>query len=67
MKNITIKILLAVLTIITLCSFVNRPDKIQRRWGIVNVNDKGKVVFTPLEEWKDYVPVNDTLFQIRIN
>lgn len=61
----TITILFAALL---LCSFGNnKPDKIQRRKGVMNVDAKGKITFTPLEDWKDFTPVNDTLYQYKVN
>lgn len=51
-----------------LCSFgYNKPDHIQRRKGVMNVDANGKITFVPLEDWKDYVPKNDTTYQIRID
>lgn len=62
------KLIIAAILLITLCSMgFNKPDKIQRRKGIMNVDAKGKVTFTPLEDWKDFTPKNDTLFQYRVN
>lgn len=62
-----IKIIIAAIAFMVLCSFVNKPDKIQRRRGIMNVDANGKVTFTPLEDWQPFTPVNDTLFQYRVD
>lgn len=66
MKHIT-KILLAAILLITLCSFgFNKPDKIQRRKGILSVDEKGKTHFEPLESFTDYTPHNDTVYQYKV-
>lgn len=62
------KIAILLIAGITLSSFgFNKPDKIERRKGVMTVDAKGKVVFTPLEDWNAFKPVNDTLFQYRVN
>ena len=63
-----LKILFAALALIVLCSFGNnKPSKVQRRKGVMNVDAKGRVTFTPLEDWKDFTPVNDTCYQYKID
>lgn len=61
------KKIIALIAIITLSSFAYKPDKIQRRKGVMTVNEKGKVVFTPLEDWQDFTPKNDTVYQYKVN
>lgn len=66
MKKI-LTILLSAIAVIVLCSFgQNKPEKIQRRKGVMNVDASGKVTFTPLEDWKDFTPKNDTVYQYKI-
>jgi len=65
-----IKTLFAALALIVLCSFGNnKPSKVQRRKGVMNVDAQGKVTFTPLDGpagvWQDFTPVNDSIYQYR--
>jgi hypothetical protein len=63
----TISVLLAAIAILVLCSFAqNKPDKIERRKGVINVNENGKVIFTPLEDWQEFTPKNDTVYQYKV-
>jgi len=67
MKHTT-KTIIAAIALITLCSAgFNKPSKVQRRKGIMNVDEKGKITFQPLEDWADFTPVNDTLYQYKVN
>ena len=62
----TIKIIIAAIALITLCSAgFNKPSKVQRRKGVLSVDAAGKVTFTPLEDWKDYTPISDTVYQFK--
>lgn len=65
MKRIT-TLIIAALTMLLLCSFM-KPEKVQRRKGLLNMNENGKVIFTPLEDFKDYTPNNDTVYQYKVN
>ena len=61
------RIFFTAIAAIMVCSFgENKPRKVQRRKGVMNVDAKGKIVFEPLEGWQDFTPVNDTLFQYRV-
>lgn len=60
-----ISLLLAIAAIV--CSFTfNKPQKVQRRKGILSTDIKGKVIFTPLEDWKDCTPKNDTVYEFKV-
>ena len=59
------KILLTIITIITLCSFGDNKHKLQRRQGVLIHTNKG-YEFIPMEDWKDYTPKQfDTCYQFR--
>lgn len=63
MKNTAIILLCAFI----LCSFGNnKKQTVQRRKGVMTMNQQGSVVFTPLEDYKDFTPVNDTLYQYKV-
>lgn len=60
------KTLLILITATTLFSFNSKPEKIQRRKGILSVDETGKTHFQPLEEYQNYTPHNDTVYQYRV-
>lgn len=60
------KKIIALIAVITLSSFAYKPDKIQRRKGVMTVNENGKIEFKALEDWMDYTPKSDTVYQYKI-
>lgn len=60
------KKLLALIAVIMLCSFI-KPDRLQRRKGILIQDEKGKIVFRALENWQDYTlkAGGDTVYQYK--
>lgn len=65
MKNTALTIIALLITMVLL-SFNNKPEHIQRRKGILSVDSKGKTHFEPLEDWQDYTPKADTVYQYRV-
>jgi len=56
------------LAILSLITILYKPEHVQRRQGILIRDEKGKIEFKPLEEWKDYElkTAGDSVYQFKV-